>query len=112
MKKIMILFVLLIVTGCTRYIAVPGNNTHTESSHYYYNTTTEYVNVTQDCVQVCNVTEADPKYVLGLIQQIKRCENNLVTNINLTECTWELEKINRSLGNCTESLEDIKDLID
>lgn len=114
MKQITLLVVLLLI-GCTRYIPAEINRTIYKEI-VVYNGTTEYINITApcpDCVCNCNTTngDSDPKYVIGLIQELKRCEANLYSDFNLTECTWEIEKLNQSLTNCNESLEEIRELL-
>ena len=113
-----ILYVLLIVlAGCTRYIPQPYQVNNTiYSTTIVQNHTIEYINITnnittaQDCA--CNTTNTSTKYILGLIQQIKRCEDSVVRKWNLTECVWEMEKINRSLAQCNDSLEEIRELLE
>ena len=119
MKKKLFFYVFFVmfvvfVTGCTKYIQVPYQVNNTiYSTTIIQNHTIEYVNVSTPCDCSYNTTDlGDPKYILGLIQQIKRCEDNIIRHWNLTECVWEIEKLNKSLANCNESLNEIKELLD
>ena len=109
-----IVWVLLLV-GCTRYIDVPYPVTNTiYSNTTIHNHTIEYVNVTTPCICDKNVTPINesPRYIIGLIQQLKRCEGSIARRINLSDCVEEMDKMNRSWTACNDDLEDIKELLD
>ena len=108
------LFALLLV-GCTKIveIPVPVQVNHTiYSISVIQNRTIEYINISTPADCNCNTTNTTPKHFLSLIGQLKRCEDNIVRHWNLTECVWEIEKLNRSLASCNESLEEIRELLD
>ena len=107
--------IILLSIGCTKYINVPVpylvNNTIYRET-VIQNHTIEYVNVTTNATHNCNVSNTSTRYIIDLITQVKRCEDNIERHWNLTECVWEIERLNKSLHNCNESLEVIKDLLD
>ena len=113
-RTIYLMVVVLLLVGCTEYVPVPVQVNHTiyrDNTTVIQNHTIEYRNATAaDCE--CNVTNTSTKYILGLIQQIKRCEDNIVRHWNLTQCSWQVESMNRSLASCNDSLEEIRELLD
>lgn len=112
MKIYIIVGIMLVVLiGCTRYITQPVVNHTIYRETVIYNHTIEYINVSVDDCN-CEVSNSSTRYILNLIRQIKQCESNIVDNWNLTECVWEIERLNKSLTNCNESLEDIRELLD
>ena len=110
---ILVTIFVLLCYGCTKIVEIPVPVNHTiYSTTVIQNNTITYVNVTipGDCS--CNTTNTTPKHFLSLIVQLKRCEDNIIRHWNLTECVWEIEKLNRSLASCNESLEEIRGLLD
>lgn len=106
-RVLIILILVVIVQGCTKYVPVPYPvNVSIYNNTVIQNNTIKYLNVTQPCN---NITNTSAKYILGLIQQIKRCEKNLVSNWNLSECVWEMEKMNETIDDYADDLDDCID---
>ncbi len=98
-RKVILFFLLLalsLLIGCSSVIYIDRNHTvyiNETINHtiYVYNTTIEPCNNTE-----INVTIYDRAYVLGMIRQLKRYEDQQDTyyNYNETDCMWELNQSN------------------
>lgn len=113
--KLLIICILMciLLVGCKPQIEYI-NVTHTINNTIYIEKEVKvevikYINITEPCEY--NETTS-PKYFLSLIQQIKRCEAQLARDWNITECEWEIQKLNHSLNECNESLKAIKELLE
>ena len=113
--KLYIIFSILLLVGCSsapkiEYINI--THTNTINNTIYQDRIVEvikYVNTTEPCF--CNDTYS-PTYFLSLIKQIKVCEAQLASDWNITECEWEITRLNHSLTVCNTSLNTIRDVLD
>jgi len=121
MKHMIIIAVFILIMGCStpQPTTIYKNITVTVQNHTieYRNSTVEcncsnsFINET-NCTDNSFINNADTQYILGLIRQIKRCEERELKYWNATECWWEVEAMNRSLVKCNDSLEEIREALD
>lgn len=75
---------------------------------YIQNHTVEYVNISTPCD--CDPAK-DSEYIINLIRQLKACEHTTYKNYSLNDCREELESMNRTLGECNKTLNEIMEVV-
>ncbi len=89
--------ILLLIVGCSPDIVYIDRNNTIYINRTITNTTTLTINNTIPCNNTeINTTIYDRDYVLGMIRQLKRYEDQQDTyyNYNETDCMWELNQSN------------------
>lgn len=113
------IFLMIFLVSCSSEIIIteyiqndscppPTENTIEVNRTVYINNTV-YIQNRSEFNYTSNETT---NYVIGLIRRIKRCETLQNRYMNVTECEWELERLNKSLIDCNNSLNKIKEALD
>jgi hypothetical protein len=106
------LLLLIVTTSCapvtTTITRIEYIQNRTNQTVYVQNVTVKYVNTSKPCTNnISSEPTSQNDYVLGLIKQIKRCENMAYKNYTLNDYRYELEKLNRSFLVCNQTLTEV-----
>jgi len=108
--------VMVIVVGCQKDIPVTCENITINNTIFIYNTTNTiiekekiiYINNSEN--KSCPRAYSDT-YTVDLIRRLKYCEDALVTQWNLSECTDEWRQCNMTNDILNKTLAEIRGLI-
>ena len=73
---------------------------------YHYNTTT-----IREIEKTCPECEYDTKYVVGLMNEAKKCEKDF-TYLDLEDCEDDIDRIDERWDDCKDEVDDYEDKLD
>ena len=102
MKHHILMVMVLLIVGCSNPTVITINRT---INHTIYKNNTIYINDTVPCnitEPIINTTIYDRDYVLGLIRQLKKYENQQDLYLNNSDCYDDLNRTETKLDVCED----------